>query len=320
MRPAGLVLVLGVVVGCGSVSNSGDDVDDGVAADAATGADGDPGDRPDAGGELVLCSHDDPFVGAERVLGTNTTAEEMNPWLSADERTIVFSRVPVGQTDLDLYVATRGAADGTFDTPQVLDEIDLGREYRASLSADLETIYFDRRPAAGGAYDIFVATRDAVGDDFSGEDTVANVSGAETNEFEPFVADDGMYFGSTRDGEPNLFRAPVSGDGFGNPVPLDAVNTGEDEELPIVSADGHALYFAGRDRQPGGVGWDVWMATRDNLAGDFTDATRVADPVSGDGMELPGWISPDNCRLYFASDRGAGDDTDLWMARRAAPE
>lgn len=50
-------------------------------------------------------------------------------------------------TDNDLYIATRDAADGEFGTPELIDEIDLGREYRAFLSADLETIYFDRRPA-----------------------------------------------------------------------------------------------------------------------------------------------------------------------------
>ena len=146
MRPTGLVLVLGAAVGCGSVSNSGDD-DDGVGADAATGADGDPGDQPDAGGEPVLCSHDDPFVGAERVLGTNTTAEEMNPWLSADERTIVFSRVAVGQTDNDLFLATRDAADGTFDTPQVLDEATRSTSQRAIVSRAASAGMCGWRPA-----------------------------------------------------------------------------------------------------------------------------------------------------------------------------
>jgi hypothetical protein len=59
------------------------------------------------------------------------------------------------------------------------------------------------------------------------------------------------------------------------------------------------------------------MATRDSLADEFSDPTPLGAPLNSMISEAPGWLSDDNCRLYFM--RVEGDQWDLWVARRADP-
>ena len=63
----------------------------------------------------------------------------------------------------------------------------------------------------------------------------------------------------------------------------------------LFSADG-ALYRA--VRQPNG---------------DFAVAVLVEE-LDG-GISYPGSLSPDDCVLYFHTDRRAGTDFDIWIAR-----
>ena len=62
----------------------------------------------------------------------------------------------------------------------------------------------------------------------------------------------------------------------------------------------------------GGGDLDVWVRERQSRDDEFGPAVNVAG-VNSPESEFPGWISPDNCRLYFDS----GDVVrDLYVAER----
>jgi Tol biopolymer transport system component len=104
-------------------------------------------------------------------------------------------------------------------------------------------------------------------------------------------------------------------DGFADAVPLDTINTIRPEEVPTPSADGLAVYYVRRDlaSDPEQKGLDIWVATRLDTTADFGNPRRIQE-LSKPGSDAPSWISPDNCRLYFASDREG--DPDLFVASR----
>ena len=300
-------------VGCGSVSDSVDAglPDGALASDAA--ADAAPG-TPDAAPRL--CAHDQPFVSFGPVPGVNTTGEEQNAWLSHDELTIVLSR-KMDVTGGDLFVAHRAHREDEFGFAVAIDEINTGSdEYRPSLSDDGKTIYFDRRDITN-AYTIMTAVRGSSTGVF-GEAAPVAVVNSDHSDFEPFVTADGMYFGSTRAGLPDLYFAPRAGGGFGTPVALTEVNSDVAEEIPVPRFDGRALYFSAADRGASGGTTkghltDVWIATRSAPGATFGSPMPVFELATTDG-EYPTWLSDDNCRLYFVTTRTGNDD--FWVASR----
>src|SRR5207249_823543 len=77
---------------------------------------------------------------------------------------------------------------------------------------------------------------------------------------------------------------------------------GTSDSAPVTSVDGLTLFFAS-DRAVGpGGGADVWVATRAALGAPF-DTPRLAPELSSPAVDIPGWISPDGCRMYLSSDR-----------------
>jgi len=93
-----------------------------------------------------------------RITELNTTGIEADPWLSADERTIVFA-ADRDNIERDIYIATRASAGGAFDPPVALSECNTV-DYEESgpwLSPDLKTLVFSSNRS--GTADIYIVTR-----------------------------------------------------------------------------------------------------------------------------------------------------------------
>jgi hypothetical protein len=302
-------LVLLGVVGCGSVESGGGEADarPQEAIDAAGVIDG---------GQTPMCAHGDPFETIDPVPGVNTAADEHNPWLSPDERTIVFTRWPIGGNVGNFFIATRDSADGDFAEADPVSVNSAQDEWRAWLSADLRTIYFDRGPISGD-YDILFATRSSPSGDFGAAMEIPNVTDPEASEFDPFVTPDGLYFGKKVDGNIQLWFAPAEGAGFGQAALVSGANSAAPDEMPVVSADGAAVYFGADGRGAEGASWDVWLLPLAAPGQGADQPVRLDAPINTATREYPSWLSPDNCRLYFTTD--ADGDHDLWVATRTPP-
>jgi Tol biopolymer transport system component len=263
-----------------------------IDGDAGVGADGDVGPP---------CDLSSPWGDIRPVVGVNTDGDELAATLSADERTIVFTRRRTG--GIDLRLADRDAADAPFDDSLVVDTgLDLD-ETRPSLSGDGLRLYFH---GWDESFHIFATDRDDRQAAFPRATSLGVPVNSIGQERDPYAMPDGLYF--ARDG---ALRRFIDGEGV-----LPVSNVTGWVEHPTVRGDERELFYAARiDRIP-----DVWVALRtsDHLV--FQESTiAIGLDQDGDGQDLPDWISPDGCRIYFSSDRpGGAGGFDIWEARRTA--
>jgi hypothetical protein len=145
------------------------------------------------------------------VPNVNGGADEQNPWVSADERLLVFNSNRSG--DPDLWAAVWGAGD--FGTPFPLDELNSSAsDEGATLTRDGLTVFFASNRAGGnGGLDIWVATRGRVTDAFSGLRNLAAVNSG-GDELDLALGPDGqdLFFASSREEGYQLYRAARSCD------------------------------------------------------------------------------------------------------------
>jgi hypothetical protein len=86
------------------------------------------------------------------------------------------------------------------------------------------------------------------------------------------------------------------------PVPVDEVNTNNDEWTPFLSYDGLTLYFA-RGRLGGTPDLRIYQATRDEPFGPFTAVSKIGSLTGNSDVWGP-WVSPGNLRMYYSVDTG----------------
>ena len=139
----------------------------------------------------------------------------------------------------------------------------------------------------------------------------------EYSDLEPFITHDGawLYFiskrplaGETEPGEWDLWRAPRTETGWGEPEVLPSpVNNEHKEFYPSLTTNGD-LYFTS-DR-PGGLGGeDIWWA--EWTGEDWAEPVNLGPAVNSPGPEFNSLIAPDGSWLIFGSvregDLGGGD-------------
>ena len=81
---------------------------------------------------------------------------------------------------------------------------------------------------------------------------------------------------------------------------------------PIDRAFVHSIF--NRDHPGTPNDFDVWSGTRTSVTQPFGDLEVVADIVTAQ-HEVPGWVSPDGCRLYI--DRGSPNGSRVHVVHRA---
>lgn len=143
--------------------------------------------------------------------GVNGAADEQNPWLTADERTLFFdSTRDGGEGEQDLWIAWRPSLDAPFDTPDNVAELNTsGYEQGPTLGpGGLELIFASTRPGGQGDLDLWSATRSSTNADFSTPRnlSVLNSSGLD---LDPALSADGseLFFSSSRGGAQRLYRS-----------------------------------------------------------------------------------------------------------------
>jgi Tol biopolymer transport system component len=138
-------------------------------------------------------------------------------------------------------------------------------------------------------------------------------------DYSPYVSADEseLYFVSRRpaDIDDNIFAARREAGMFIDPVAVAGVNSGSYERSPALSADGLRLYF-GSDRAAGTDDFDIYVSARTLRTESFPAAVAVAE-LNTAALETPDWVAPDDCTMYFRSDRpGGSGGRDIWRARR----
>jgi Tol biopolymer transport system component len=235
----------------------------------------------------------------------STAANEYNPSLSPDGRTLVFARSePEFRNARIFFTHLRG---GRWSEPEPAPFADPRfSDTDPTLSPDGRTLYFaSDRPAAGRDstrrdLDVWRVRREGVG--WGVPEHLAAVN-TRAQELGPSWHDGWVYFASTRGGRArmlDLFRARETADGFGPAEALDRWNTGASESDPELSPDG-TLFLFWSDR-PGSRTADLYVSRR---TGDAWSDPVPLERASSAGFDFTPEVSPDGRWLYFSSDRPA---------------
>lgn len=337
------LFVGGAGVGCNAILGIGEPVvegaPDGAAGDAAV-AGGEGGtDTPgtDAGVDAAVdasvedadpgppCNLASAFTVVEPIGGVNLPGQEGSPRLSEDEKTLYFDSQRAGGPGgrFDLYVATRASKELPFSDVTLLpgDVNSADDEYSPNVVDNGLTILFERQNVATQVSKLMRATRLAVTDPWSTATDVPDVNGGacdySANPFARGTQDQLFFVRACAGTAADIFlgkRVNDSYAGFARVAKLNTTNQAEYE--PTITLDGNTIFFA---RQQAGK-LDIFEASWDPAKSDWnTPQSLPGTAVNGTlTNETPGWVSPDGCRLYFTSTRGApgGGMQDLFVASR----
>lgn len=273
-----------------------------------------------------------PDVGAE-VVGDGTVsttgANEYNPSLAPDGRTLVFARSEADFRNAKIHLSYRRGEQWSeaepigFSDPRYTDS-------DPTLSPDGRTLYFiSDRPAPGreaGRTDLDIWKADREGDGWSDPVHLGPSVNTPAQELGPAWHDGWLYFASSRGGRASmldLYRARAAGGGFDAAQPLEQWNTAASESDPELSADGTQLLFWS-DRPGGQGGGDVYRSER--VGAGWSEAVRLQGPINSAGFDFTPTFAPDGKWIYFASTRsrpgepdgGAQGDSNLYRLRSEA--
>lgn len=235
------------------------------------------------------------------------------------------SSPPDAQQPPDALVADAATPDATpprcdpsaaFSPAIPVDSLNLEgvSEEGARLSPDELTIYFSSNREGGvGGWDIYVATRESLGDPWG---TPVLLPGVNTTGVEryPMVTDDGLFlYADTRDTNYDLSvaqRESVDAD-FGALSPVAELNAGADDIDAWILPDHNAAYF-GSNR---GGNYDLYRATRTDAFATPVAVNSV--DVNTEAYEGGPVVTPDEKTIFFSSDREGGlGSFDIYVATR----
>ncbi len=231
-------------------------------------------------------------------------------------------------------------ADFTFGTPTNLGPTVNGPDdvLGVSISFDgLELYFCSDRPGGYGGYDLWMATRPTIDDDWSAPMNLGPTVNSQSDCMAPSISADGLtlYF-SDYDYGPYLPGGFGSTDTWmvtrqtvdapwSSPVNLgQTVNWGGGDNCPNISADGLSLYFgsSGRRGAPGAsAAYDLWLATRTTTDDEWGAPKNLGPSVNTPFVDTAPSLSSSGLVLFFCSDRTGGQgDYDIWMIRRVTKE
>jgi hypothetical protein len=268
------------------------------------------------------CDPKSAFQPPQLVPGLDDGQFYATPRLATDELTIYFTTVSTidGSLQADLVSATRTSRDVPFEPAKLLTAYNTtSSDNDPTIAADYRSLWFSS--ARTGTNELYVATRASPSDAFGPAKLVAGAGvNGPSQEYHPYyrVAAHELWFTSDRsDASVDIYLTSETPDGsFAPPSLVRELSTPAFEAHPMVTEDGlHVLFASNRDGGAGG--FDLWLAHRNSPSEAFAAPTSIPE-LDTASDEYGGWLSPDNCRAYFSSNRGIDGGTRhrLWYAER----
>lgn len=294
--------------------------DDGGGTDGTTGgSDGAVGDdRTPTDGP---CDLSKPFGTPTNVPGIGIVNSPVR--LSDDELVAYFAQRTAGDAgDFHIFQAIRSDLSSPFQTPTALAELNTASgESVPSVSSDGKKIVYvsGYDDPSAKTHDIFGAMRTSLDASFANPKKIdtGNVDLDNVQDDYPSLeANDTLWFVSTRydlDASPEagnhsiLFAATAGGLTYSASMLAPNINAkGTDQYYPVLTHDRFRIYYV--------RGAQLYTATRSNVNDAFSDVRPVSEinDFIGQDNVRPGWVSTDNCRLYFTT----GNPSTAWVASK----
>lgn len=269
--------------------------------------------------------HPVPFEPVNLGSGVNTAASEYYPCITADKKTLLFTRLISDNRAFqgkqeDFYLAQN--SNGKWLDAQPVKEINtLHNEGAPTLSADGQLMIFTACELGDGTWggdrqgigscDLFYSTRTASG--WSAAKNMGNGINTGTWESQPSYCADGrtLYFvrgKRTAHGivEQDIYYSYIRPDGqWSAPEKVPGkVNTPFEEESVMIHPDGRTLYFSSNGHSGMG-GLDIFMS-RMTPSGDWDVPVNLGYPINTYANENSIQVTADGDIALFASERDGG--------------
>lgn len=284
---ARLAIPMLALVGCGSVAS-----------------------KPPGDAAPPACDPMAPF-GPPQPLMLDGAGSFADPAPSADELTLYVSRRLSSGAQADIYMESRNKIDEPFNTPVTLAAVNSPEDdlVPTLAAAGMALVFASDRVAMEG-FHLYVATRTTPLADFGMPALLAGVNSQDVtkNDEQAFLTADGteLWFISDRDGNTQIYRAPMQGSGFANPALVPELNSTASESHVMLSTDHKTVYFGSTRTAPGALGgFDIFRAHRDSVSDGF-GLPAVVSELNTAMNEYPRWLSADNCRIYFHRELATG--------------
>ena len=269
--------------------------------------------------------HPVPFEPINLGQGVNTENNEYYPCITADEQTLLFTRLIVdsqtqGRKQEDFYISKK--TDAKWNDALPVAEINTNKNEGApTLSADGQMLIFTACEAADGTYggtrqgigscDLFYSMKTPTG--WTPAENMGNTVNSNTWESQPSFSANGrtLYFvrgKRTASGikEQDIYYSYLRETGdWSVPVKVPGrVNTPFEEESVMIHPDGHTLYFSSNGHSGMG-GLDIFMS-RLLPNGEWDTPTNLGYPINTHKDENSIQVTARGKIALFASDRFGG--------------
>lgn len=265
---------------------------------------------------VARCDPRGAFGAPVEVAGINSDLDDAAARLSADELEITFSRRTDGLWDL--WRATRDAPDAPFGPPALVTIVNsVSSDLWPTISPDGLTMLYQADRTIPGTYHVWRSTRASLTVPFGPPMLRGDLRDHDVN---PMLANDhALYFSSEMRGGLGLgeiLRSPIDANGaIGAPeLVVGGVNSVAHEDAPAITSDERVMFF----RRLTAGETDVYTAARSTPSDGFGAAVPVPGLAAPGVSEVPNWISPDGCHLYFHTNATASTaGVNVWMTSRA---
>jgi hypothetical protein len=276
----------------------------------------DAGDRSDAQ-PTTDCDPDARFTELAALEGDVNAATAERPTLTEDELDIFFNSGSRADASLknEIFTAHRATINDSFGPATRVQAVSTAnQEAHPAISGDGLLLFYTAQVTGSGHLTLAFTTRAERSLEFEKPTIgIPNVTGP-TNDTRPFLTLDksALYFATDRPetlGLADIYVAKSTGAGFQTASPLaPPINSSANESNAVLTADGRTLYFA-RDNR-------IVRAHRATADGVFEAPKLVEELNTAGTLNAPAWISRDQCRFYFQTDRAPQT---LWLATRHPP-
>ncbi|HEY0897864.1 MAG TPA: OmpA family protein [Sphingobacteriaceae bacterium] len=240
----------------------------------------------------------------------NSPAQEYLPAITADEETLIYTRM--AQNNEDFYKSVKKGESWTKSVylSQSINTT-MYNEGAQCISPDGMYLFFTgcNRPDGAGSCDIYIARKEGKG--WSKPFNIGPPVNSPGWDSQPSLSADGrtLYFVSTRPGGYggyDIWKTELKeGGSWSNPVNLGpTVNTPYEEQSPFIHPDDQTLYFSSNG-WPGFGSKDIFMSRKDT-AGKWQKPLNLGSPINTFGEESSLTISSDGRTAFFASDQKGG--------------